>query len=70
MRQQTATNHDGLRHRSTTVDLLLTVWTGDADEILRVDTRTVNSVVTAMSQAVQKSIDRLVASLDQQLRPK
>ena len=44
-----------------------TVWTGDAAEILRVDTRNVNSVVEEMSHAVQKSIDRLVASLGQQL---
>ena len=34
---------------------------------LRVETRNVNSVVVEMSHAVQKSIDRLVASLDQQL---
>lgn len=47
-----------------------TVWTGDADETLRVDTRDVNSVVVEMSHAVQKSIDRLVASLDQQLPAK
>ena len=45
-----------------------TVWTGDADETLEVETRNVNSVVVEMSHAVQKSIDRLVASLDQQLR--
>ena len=44
-----------------------TVWTGDADETLGVKTRNVNSVVE-MSHAVQKSIDRLVASLDRQLR--
>ena len=47
-----------------------TVWTGEADESLGVDTRSVNSVVTEMSQAVQKSIDRLVASLDRQLPAK
>jgi ABC-type uncharacterized transport system auxiliary subunit len=47
-----------------------TVWTGDADETLRVDTRSVNSVVAEMSHAVQKSIDRLVVSLDQQLPAK
>ena len=47
-----------------------TVWTGDADEALQVDTRSVNSVVVEMSHAVQKSIDRLVASLDQQLLAK
>jgi uncharacterized lipoprotein YmbA len=44
-----------------------TVWTGDADETLGVETRDVNSVVVEMSHAVQKSIDRLVASLDRQL---
>ena len=47
-----------------------TVWTADAAETLRVDTRDVNSVVVEMSHAVQKSIDRLVASLDQQLLAK
>ncbi len=47
-----------------------TVWTGDAEETLPVDTRNVNSVVAAMSQAVQKSINRIVASLDQQLAAK
>jgi uncharacterized lipoprotein YmbA len=45
-----------------------TVWTGDAAETSRVDTRDVNSVVVEMSRAVQKSIDRLVTSLNQQLR--
>jgi ABC-type uncharacterized transport system auxiliary subunit len=43
------------------------VWTGDAAETLGVETRDVNSVVVEMSQAVQKSIDRLVASLGKQL---
>ena len=47
-----------------------TVWTGDADETLGVETRDVGSVVVEMSHAVQKSIDRLVASLDQQLLAK
>jgi ABC-type uncharacterized transport system auxiliary subunit len=47
-----------------------TVWTGDADETLGVETRNVNSVVLEMSHAVQKSIDRLVASLDQELPAK
>ncbi|MGB7758314.1 MAG: hypothetical protein WBL61_00715 [Bryobacteraceae bacterium] len=41
-----------------------TVWTGDADETLGVETRSVNSVVVEMSHAVERSIDR---SLDQQL---
>jgi ABC-type uncharacterized transport system auxiliary subunit len=43
------------------------VWTGDADETLSVDTRSVSAVVAEMSHAIQKSVDRLVASLDQQL---
>jgi ABC-type uncharacterized transport system auxiliary subunit len=47
-----------------------TLWTGDAEETQPVDTRNVNSVVAAMSQAVQKSINRIVASLDQQLAAK
>jgi len=47
-----------------------TVWTGNADETLGVETRDVNSVVVEMSHAVQKSIDRLVASLDRQLLAK
>ena len=47
-----------------------TVWTGDAAETLRVDSRDVTSVVLEMSHAVQKSIDRLVASLEQQLQAK
>jgi uncharacterized lipoprotein YmbA len=47
-----------------------TLWTGDADQTLGVETRDVNSVVVEMSHAVQKSIDRLVASLDQQLLSK
>jgi hypothetical protein len=42
------------------------VWTGDADETLRVETRKVSSIVVEMSHAVQKSMDRLVASPDQQ----
>jgi len=44
-----------------------TLWTGGAAETLRLDTRNVNSVIMEMSCAVQKSIDRLVESLDQQL---
>ena len=47
-----------------------TVWTGEADDTLGVETRNVNAVVGEMSHAVQKSIDRLVASLDQQLHAK
>ena len=40
------------------------VWTGEAGETLRVETRNVDSLVVEMSHAVQKSIDRLVASLN------
>jgi len=47
-----------------------TVWTGDAAETSRVDTRKVNSVVLEMSHALQRSIDRLVANMDQQLPAK
>jgi len=47
----------------------ITQWTGDAAETLRVDDRNINSVVVEMGHAVQKSIDRLVVSLDQQLVP-
>jgi ABC-type uncharacterized transport system auxiliary subunit len=47
-----------------------TVWTGDAAETLKVETRNVNSVVAEMSHAVEKSIARLVASMDQQLPAK
>lgn len=43
-----------------------TEWTGDAAETLKLDTATVNSVVQEMSHAVQKSIGRLIVSLDQQ----
>jgi len=45
----------------------VTVWTGEADESRQVEARNVNSVVLAMSQALQKDIDRLVANLDGQL---
>ena len=44
-----------------------TVWADNAAETLGVETRNVNSVVLEMSHAVQRSVDRLVASLDQQL---
>ena len=43
------------------------VWAGEERETSGVETRDVNSVVMAMSQAVQKSIDRLMASLSQHL---
>ena len=43
-----------------------TEWTGDAAETLKVDERSVNSVVIELGHAVQKTIDRLITSLDQQ----
>ena len=43
-----------------------TLWTGDAAETLTVESRNINSVVTTMSEAVQKSIDRLLTSLNRQ----
>ena len=43
------------------------VWAGEAGEASKVETRNVNSVVQEMSHAVQKSIDKLVASLNQQI---
>ena len=43
------------------------VWAGEGDETLEVETRNVNSVVVEMSHALQRSIDRLVASLNQRL---
>jgi len=42
-----------------------TVWTGEGTETLRVETRTVNSVVVEMSHAVEKCVEDLVASLNQ-----
>lgn len=47
-----------------------TEWTGDASETLNVENRNVDSVVTAMNCAVQKSINQLVAGLDQRLAAK
>lgn len=44
-----------------------TVWAGEGAETLGVETRNVNSVVAEMSHAVEKSIDRLVASMNQGL---
>lgn len=43
-----------------------TVWTGDASQASRVETRTMDSVVAEMSRGVQKCIDRLLASMEQQ----
>lgn len=44
-----------------------TEWTDDAAETLKVDEHSVNSVVIELSRAVQKSIDRLMTSLDHEL---
>lgn len=43
-----------------------TVWTGDAGQASRVETRTMDSVVAEMSRGVQKCIDQLLASMEQQ----
>jgi len=44
-----------------------TLCTGEASETSTIETRTVASVVGAMSHAVETSIDRLIASMDQQV---
>ena len=44
-----------------------TVWAGEAGETSQVETRNVNSVVVEMGHVMQKSIDRLVGSLRQQI---
>jgi len=46
------------------------VWAGEVGETSKVETRNVDSVVVEMSHAVQKSIDKLVASLNQQISVK
>jgi uncharacterized lipoprotein YmbA len=43
-----------------------TVWTGEAGQSSRVETRTMDSVVAEMSRGVEKCIDRLLASMEQQ----
>lgn len=43
-----------------------TVWSGDVAESSNVDSRTVNSVVGAMSHAVQTGIDRLMRNMERQ----
>jgi len=43
------------------------VWVGDAAETSTVEPRTLNSVVAAMSTAVQSCIDQLTASMQQKL---
>jgi ABC-type uncharacterized transport system auxiliary subunit len=42
-----------------------TAWTGNAPETVAIENRNIDSVVSAMDLAVQKSIAALVASLDQ-----
>ena len=42
-----------------------TLWTGDASETSNIETRTVGSVVDAMSHAVTTTIARLVAGMEQ-----
>jgi uncharacterized lipoprotein YmbA len=44
-----------------------TLWTGEASETSSIETRTVASVVGAMSHALEASIDRLIVSMDQQV---
>jgi uncharacterized lipoprotein YmbA len=45
----------------------VTVWVGDAAKTSTVEPRTLNSVVAAMSTAVQACIDQLTASMQQKL---
>jgi uncharacterized lipoprotein YmbA len=44
-----------------------TLWTGEASETSNIETRTVTSVVGAMSHALETSIARLIASMDHQV---
>jgi ABC-type uncharacterized transport system auxiliary subunit len=44
-----------------------TVWSGVEEETVRVEKANVNSVVTGMSEAAQKCIDRLLRGMQQQL---
>lgn len=44
-----------------------TLWTGEASETSAIETRTVASVVGAMSHALETSIARLIATMDQQM---
>jgi hypothetical protein len=44
-----------------------TLWTGEASETSNVEARNVGSVVDAMSNVVETSIGRLIASMDQQV---
>ena len=41
-----------------------TLWTGDASETSKIETRTVGSVVDAMSHAVATTIERLIVSME------
>lgn len=40
-----------------------TLWTGEADASLGIESHDVNGVVTAMSRALQKSVDRMLMDL-------
>lgn len=42
-----------------------TEWTDDATETLKVEENSVNSIVVELGHAIQRSIDRLMLSLDQ-----
>jgi uncharacterized lipoprotein YmbA len=42
-----------------------TLWSGEASETSNIEIRTVASVVGAMGQVVETTIDRLIASMDQ-----
>jgi len=44
-----------------------TEWTGDAQTTLKIESRTVDSIVNAMDRAVQNNIDQLLAGLNQRL---
>jgi uncharacterized lipoprotein YmbA len=46
-----------------------TLWTEEASETSNIETRTVGSVVDAMSHALETSIARLIASMDQRVPP-
>lgn len=45
------------------------IWSDTASEITRLEHRTVPGVVAEMSQAVQKSVDHLVSSMQKKLEP-
>lgn len=45
------------------------IWRDTTSEVTRLEHRTVSGVVTEMSQAVQKSVDGLVSSMQKRLEP-